>query len=52
MQKVTNDVVQMRERVMGAGTLGRWIWRLGTIIVSAAAGAAAAYTSLTGRPPP
>jgi len=52
MQAVTDEITLVRERVLGAGTLGRWLWRLGTIIVSAAAGAATAYTWMTGKPPP
>lgn len=51
MKTVTDDVRIMRERAFGAGALGVWLWRLGGMILSAAGGAAAAYTWLTGRPP-
>lgn len=52
MQTITDDVVKLRERAIGAGTLGRWLLVAGGWIVGAASGAAAAYTWLTGRPPP
>ncbi len=52
MKAVTDDVKIMRERAFGAGTLGVWLWRIGGGILSAAGGFAAAYTWLTGRPPP
>ena len=52
METVTDDIKIMRERARGAGTLGVWLWRIGGGILSAAGGFAAAYTWLTGRPPP
>lgn len=48
----SREYEQMRDRAIGAGTLGRWLWRIGGLLISAAAGAAAAWTTLTGRPPP
>jgi hypothetical protein len=52
VEAVTDDVKVMRERAFGAGTLGVWLWRVGSWVLSAAAGAAAVYTWMTGRPPP
>lgn len=52
MEKVTVEVTTMRTKAQGAGTLGRWLLKIGFIIVSAAGWLAAAYTQLTGRPPP
>lgn len=52
VEQVTEDVKKMRERAFGAGTLGVWLWRVGGAVLSFAAGLAAAYTWLTGRPPP
>lgn len=52
VQSVTDGVKKMRERALGAGTLGHWLIRIGGVILSAAGGFAAAYTWLTGRPPP
>lgn len=52
VQSVTDDVKKMREQARGAGTLGRVLLWLGGFILSGATGFAAAYTWLTGRPPP
>lgn len=52
MEKVTGAVKTMRDQAEGAGTLGRWLLWLGGFVLSAASGFAAAYTYLTGRPPP
>jgi hypothetical protein len=52
VEQVTEDVKKMRERAFGAGTFGVWLWRVGGVVISFAAGLAAAYTWLTGRPPP
>lgn len=46
------NVERLRERAIGAGTLGRWLILLGGWLVGAAAGLMQAYTWLTGRPPP
>lgn len=52
MEKVTVEVTTLRTKAEGAGTLGYWLLRAGGFILSAAGGFAAAYTYLTGRPPP
>jgi len=52
VEQVTEDVKKMRERAFGAGSAGVWLLRIGSAVLSFAAGLAAAYTWLTGRPPP
>lgn len=52
MEKVTVEVTTLRTKAEGAGTLGRWLIRLGIGIVTAAGWLIGAYTWLTGRPPP
>lgn len=52
IRPTTAELERMRDRVMFAGSLGRFLWSVGKLILSAAAGAAAAYYSLTGKPPP
>jgi hypothetical protein len=52
MEKVTVEVTTLRTKAEGAGTLGRWLLKIGWLVLSAAGGWAAAYTWLTGRPPP
>lgn len=52
VEKVTVEVTTLRTKAQGAGTLGYWLLRLGGVVLSAAGGFAAAYTWLTGRPPP
>jgi hypothetical protein len=52
MRGVTDDVEKMRERALGAGTLGRWLIRIGIGVVTFAGWAAAAYTWMFHRPPP
>lgn len=52
IQAITDGVESMTQRALGAGTLGRWLIKLGGWVISGAAGFAAAYTWLTGRPPP
>ncbi|MCT7375471.1 DUF1515 domain-containing protein [Chelativorans salis] len=52
VQTVTDDIKQMRQQAVGAGTLGVWLWKIGGWVIGAAAGFMAAYTWLTGRPPP
>lgn len=49
---VTDDVERMRQRAIGAGTLGKWLWSVGYIVMGAAGGFAGAIAFLTGRPPP
>lgn len=52
MEQVTIEVTTMRNKAQGAGTLGRWLLKFGGWVLSAAGGFAAAWTLLTGRPPP
>jgi hypothetical protein len=52
MGAVTDDVVKMRHKADGAGTLGRWLIRIGIGVVSVGGWIVGAYTYLTGRPPP
>lgn len=52
MEKVTVDVTMMRTKAKGAGTLGRWLLTLGGWVISAAVSITAAWTYLTGKPPP
>jgi hypothetical protein len=52
MEKVTVEVTTLRTKAQGAGTLGRWLIRLGIGIVTAAGWAIGVYTWLTGKPPP
>lgn len=49
---VTDDVILMRTKAQGAGTLGRWLIRIGIAVVSSAGWFVGLYTWLTGRPPP
>ncbi len=52
MKGVTDDVVKLRQRVEGAGTMGRWLLRLAVASVGIAGWLVGLYTWLTGRPPP
>lgn len=52
IRPTSEEYRQMRDRVAGAGTLGTWLWKIGLAVVSIAGWIAAAYTWLTGRPPP
>lgn len=52
MEKVTVEVTTLRTKAQGAGTLGRWLLIAGGWLLSAAGGFAAAWTFVTGRPPP
>lgn len=52
IQSVTNDVVTLRNQAQGAGTLGRWLIRIGIGVVGAAGWLISVYTYLTGKPPP
>lgn len=52
MEKVTVEVTTLRTKAQGAGTLGRWLVRLGFAVISAAGWGIGVYTWLTGRPPP
>lgn len=52
MEQVTIEVKTLRSKAEGAGTLGRWLIRIGIGVVTFAGWLAAAYTQFTGRPPP
>lgn len=52
IRPTTAELERVRDRVMFAGKLGRGLWSTGKALLAAAAGAAAAWYSLTGRPPP
>lgn len=52
MAEVTEAVVRLRERALGAGTLGRWLLWIGGGVLTVGGWAVAAYTWITGRPPP
>lgn len=52
MERVTVEVTTLRTKAEGAGTLGRWLLKIGGWVLAAAGGWAAAWTMLTGRPPP
>lgn len=51
-EKVTVEVTTLRTKAAGAGTLGRWLLRIGIGVVTAAGWLIGAYTWITGRPPP
>jgi uncharacterized coiled-coil protein SlyX len=48
----TDEYKQVRDKVVFAGRLGRTVWAIGRVVLSAAAGAAAAWYAMTGRTPP
>ncbi|RVC47558.1 hypothetical protein EN781_00025 [Mesorhizobium sp. M4A.F.Ca.ET.090.04.2.1] len=52
IRPTTVELERVRDRVVFAGSLGRVLWSFGKALISAAAGAAAAYYTLTGKPPP
>lgn len=52
VEGVTDEIRALRQQALGAGTLGVWLWKIGGWVITAAAGFMAAYTWLTGRPPP
>jgi len=52
MRGVTDDVVKMRERALGAGTAGNIVIKIGVGVVGMVGWVAWLYTYLTGRPPP
>lgn len=52
MEQVTIEVKTLRSKAEGAGTLGRWLIRLGIGVVTLAGWLIGAYTYVTGRPPP
>lgn len=57
IRPTTAELERVRDRVVFAGSLGKALWDIGKALISAvagaaAAGAAAAWYALTGRPPP
>ena len=52
IRPTTAELERVRDRVVFAGSLGKFLWGFGNSMISAAAGAAAAWYALTGRPPP
>ncbi len=52
IRPTTVELERVRDRVVFAGSLGRTLWGIGKALLSAAAGAAAAWYAITGRPPP
>lgn len=52
IRPTTAELERVRDRVIFAGSLGKALWSIGKALISAAAGAAAAWYALTGRPPP
>lgn len=52
MEKVTVQTTTLITKAEGAGTLGRWLVRVGIGVVTAAGWLIGVYTWITGRPPP
>lgn len=52
IRPTTTELEKVRDRVLFAGKLGQAVWSVGKALIAAAAGAAAAWYSMTGRPPP
>lgn len=52
IRPTTAELERVRDRVQFAGKLGAVLWSIGKALLSAAAGAAAAWYAITGRPPP
>ncbi len=52
IRPTTAELERVRERVIFAGSLGKFVWTIGKGLLSAAAVAAAAWYAMTGRPPP
>jgi len=52
MKSVTDEVVSMRQQAQGAGTLGRWLLRIGSGILVLAGWVTSAYMYFAARPPP
>ena len=51
IRPTTDELERVRDRVQFAGKLGAVLWSIGKALISAAAGAAAAWYAMTGRPP-
>ena len=52
MEKVTSAVTTLHTKAEGIGAFGRFLIRVGIVIVTIAGWMFGAYTALTGRPPP
>ena len=52
IRPTTAELEKVRDRVIFAGSLGKAMWGIGKALLAAAAGAAGAWYSMTGRPPP
>lgn len=52
IRPTTAELEKVRDRVIFAGSLGRALWGIGKVLLSAATGAAAAWYAMTGKPPP
>lgn len=52
IRPTTAELEKVRDRVIFAGSLGKAMWSVGKALLAAAAGAAGAWYSMTGRPPP
>lgn len=52
IRPTTAELERVRDRVIFAGSLGKAMWGIGKALLAAAAGAAGAWYSMTGRPPP
>ncbi|MBN9242419.1 MAG: DUF1515 family protein [Mesorhizobium sp.] len=52
MEQVTVQTTTLITKAEGAGTLGRWLIRIGIGVVGAAGWLVGVYTWMTGRPPP
>ncbi|RUU14847.1 hypothetical protein EOD08_29685 [Mesorhizobium sp. M6A.T.Ca.TU.002.02.2.1] len=52
IRPTTVELERVRDRVVFAGSLGKFLWAIGKGLLSAAAGAAAVYYAMIGRPPP
>lgn len=52
MEQVTVQTTTLITKAEGAGTLGRWLLRIGLGVVTLAGWMIGVYTWLTGRPPP
>lgn len=52
IRPTTEEYKQVRNNVAFAGKAGRLLWSISKQLLAAAAGAAAAWYAITGRPPP
>lgn len=51
-QKFTDDIERIQDQAIGAGTLGRWLIKIGLGVLTVGGWIIGAYTYLTGKPPP